>query len=170
MSVYVSQECCLYSEACLEAISEPTPHGLHTAVRTGLQVPGKIILLDRSNISELGIKIRLIFKEALKWRPTFQSFSKTIWKKSAEICFLLPPFLKRLFCLRSRNFGKCATSKRINHTDKLPVKFKNIPGFPWGFEQESKRRNFLERSKRSKFLERNLINTLEREAQSEKTS
>jgi hypothetical protein len=47
MSVYVSQECCLYSEACLEAISESTPHGLHTAVRTGLQVPGKIILLDR---------------------------------------------------------------------------------------------------------------------------
>jgi hypothetical protein len=64
MSVYVSQECCLYSEACLEAISEPTPHSLHTAVRTVLQVPGKIILLDRSSISELGIKMWPICKKA----------------------------------------------------------------------------------------------------------
>jgi hypothetical protein len=63
MSIYVSQECCLYSEACLEAISEPTPHSLHTPVRTGLQVPGKIILLDRSYISELRIKITPVCKE-----------------------------------------------------------------------------------------------------------
>ncbi len=42
-----------------------------TPVRTVLKVPGKIILLYRSNISELGIKMWPICKKALKKAPDF---------------------------------------------------------------------------------------------------